>query len=339
MRMSRLPNARVPPPLTPRPMSRSFLSRLLALLVLLAAASAAPALAQTGPAVPEMANYDAFAESLVSQYRLPGLSIAVMKDGRLVYARGFGIADPTTGEPVQPTSRFRIASLSKAITSAVAMRLVDRGLLSLDAPAFALLPDLPPLPGQTEDPRLATITVRDLLQHSGGWDRDATGYDPMFDPARIATAAGVPPPADCPTIIRFMRGRPLDFAPGTRYAYSNFGYCVLGRILERVSSQSYEALTLSFLAEAGIGTMQLGATRPEGRLPGRSATSRRTGRRFGASTRLMQPSRGRMASSILRQWTLTAVGSRPASTCCVSFAASTVGRRARTSSRRRLCRR
>ncbi|HEX8385173.1 MAG TPA: serine hydrolase [Rubricoccaceae bacterium] len=241
---------------------------LLAALLTLLAAFAPVALAQTGQPVPQMAHYDAFAQGLIAQYGVPGLSLAVMKDGRLVYARGFGMADPAAGEPVQPDSRFRIASLSKAVTSAAVMRLVDQGLLDLDAPAFALLPDLPTLAGQTEDPRLATVTVRNLLLHTGGWDRDATGYDPMFDSRTIATAAGVPAPAGCESVIRYMRGRPLDFTPGSRYAYSNFGYCVLGRIVERASGQPYETFVRSLLGEAGAGGMRLGATRAEGRLPG-----------------------------------------------------------------------
>ena len=82
---------------------------------------AAPAWAQTGPAVPEMAHYDTWAESFRQTWDIPGMSVAVMKDGRLVYARGFGDADPETGEDVLPTHRFRIASLSKPLTSAAAI--------------------------------------------------------------------------------------------------------------------------------------------------------------------------------------------------------------------------
>ena len=249
---------------------RSFATLLLCL--------AAPLAAQTGPAVPEMAHYDTWAESLRQQYGVPGLSVAVMKDGRLVYARGFGMADPASGEEVLPTSRFRLASISKPLTASAAMWLVDRGLLDLDAPAFALLPHLPPLPGATEDPRLASITVRDLLQHSGGWDRDATGYDPMFDVVDIAAAVGVPGPAGCDEVIRYMRGVPLDFTPGARYAYSNFGYCVLGRVMASVAGQSYEALMQDFFAEAGIGGMALGRTRREDRLPGEVSYVERYGR-------------------------------------------------------------
>lgn len=227
---------------------------------------AAPAWAQTGPAVPQMAHYDTWAESFRQTWNVPGMSVAVMKDGRLVYARGFGEANPETGEEVQPTHRFRLASISKPLTSAAAMWLVDRGLLDLDAPAFARLSDLPPLPGATEDPRLADVTVRDLLQHSGGWDRDATGYDPMFDVVDIGAAVGVSGPAGCDEVIRYMRGRPLDFTPGTRYAYSNFGYCALGRVMAAAAGQSYEALMQDFFSEMGVGGMALGRTREEDRL-------------------------------------------------------------------------
>lgn len=228
----------------------------LCLALLLAAA----ARAQTGQAVPQMAHYDTWATNFLASKGVPGMAVAVMQDGRLVYARGFGVADPATNAPVQPTTRFRIASVSKPITAAVAMWLVQQGKLTLDQPAFALLPHLPALPGQTEDARLATITVRQLLEHTGGWNRDATGYDPMFDVVNIARAANpsATEPASCPTVIRYMRGRTLDFAPGTRYAYSNFGYCVLGRVLEAASGKSYEALTKEFLALAGIAHMELG---------------------------------------------------------------------------------
>src|SRR5262249_30274495 len=154
--------------------------------------------------------------------------------------RGYGQADVENGIAVQPDSTFRIASLSKFITATAVLTLVEQGKLDLDARAFALIPQLTPLPGAVMDPRLPTITVRQLLQHTGGWDSSLSG-DPMFNSTAIALAAGTAPPASAETVVRYMLGRPLDFAPGTRYAYSNFGYNVLGRIIERVSGQSYAA--------------------------------------------------------------------------------------------------
>ena len=241
--------------------------RLAALLVLVLLA--APAQAQiTGQPVPEMAHYDTAMQQVFGQYNIPGAVVAVAHNGRLVYARGFGLSDVAANEATAPGARFRVASISKPITAMAVMKLVEAGTLALDDPAFAYLPDLPAPPGQTEDPRLASITIRDLLQHSGGWDRDGTGYDPMFRVVEIATALGVPAPASAEDVVRYMRGRPLDFAPGARYAYSNFGYAVLGRIIERVSGQSYEAYVQSVLAPTGVTTMAIGGSLESERLPG-----------------------------------------------------------------------
>ncbi len=239
----------------------------LSLLLLLLLSAFTTAQAQTGASVPEMANLDAYIEDFLKTYKIPGAAVAVSQDGRLIYARGFGTADKEAGEPVQPDSRFRIASISKPITAMLVMKLVEDGRLTLDAPAFALLPDLPAAPGKEEDPRLAEITVRDLLQHSGGWDRDGTRYDPMFDVKKIAKAMGVKAPAGSETIIRYMRGRPLDFDPGSRYAYSNFGYSVLGRIIEHVTGEPYETYARKVLAEAGIEDMAIGGSLLKDRLP------------------------------------------------------------------------
>jgi N-acyl-D-amino-acid deacylase len=100
--------------------------------------------------------------------------------------------------------------------------------------------------------------VRHLLEHAGGWDR-AVSFDPMFRSSEIATATGTPVPASVNAVIRYMLGQRLDFDPGTRYAYSNFGYAVLGRIIERVSGTSYERFVQdAVLAPAGATRMRLG---------------------------------------------------------------------------------
>jgi len=144
------------------------------------------------------------------------------------------------------------------VTAAAVLRLVEQGRLSLDAPAFALLPHLTPLPNATVDPRLATITVRHLLEHAGGWDR-ALSFDPMFRSTEVATATNTPVPASADAVVRYMRGQPLDFTPGTRYAYSNFGYAVLGRIIERVTGSSYKRFVQdAVLTPAGVSRMRLG---------------------------------------------------------------------------------
>lgn len=206
--------------------------------------------------------FDREVEAFMQARQVPGGALAVLKNGRLVYARGYGWADREKQIPVRPESLFRIASLSKPLTAVAVLRLVEAGRLDLDARAFELV-KLEPLSSARARPdrRLAQITIRQLLHHTAGWDRDRS-FDPMFRSREIARVAGEPPPAGPQAIIRYMLGRKLDFEPGTRYAYSNFGYCVLGRLIEAVSGLSYERFVQEkLLAPIGIRPMQLGRTR------------------------------------------------------------------------------
>jgi N-acyl-D-amino-acid deacylase len=237
-------------------------------LALLHAASAAratcpPPEALTGQWVPELESVDTRVRDLMQGWDLPGGAIAVAKDGRLVYARGFGHADLDTCEPVAPDALFRIASVSKPITATTILKLVEAGLLDLDARVLPLI-----ALGAPADPRMLDVTVRQLLWHAGGWDRALSG-DPMGRARQAAEALGEPAPGGCSTIARYMLGFPLDFTPGTGYAYSNFGYCLLGQVIGAVTGESYEAYVRDqILAPLGIHRMQIGRTRPEQRLPG-----------------------------------------------------------------------
>ena len=222
----------------------------------------------SGTAVPGMASVDTVISELMTQWDIPGGAVGIVRDGRLVYARGFGYSDVAAQTETAPDALFRIASVSKPVTAVAVLRLVEQGRLSLDEPAFALLPDITPLPGATVDPRLATITVRQLLEHSGGWDRALT-FDPMFIPNQVAAATGTPAPASAEAVIQYMLGQPLDFDPGTRFAYSNFGYAVLGRIIERITGGSYEDFVQeAVLAPAGVTRMRLGRSLLADRAPG-----------------------------------------------------------------------
>jgi N-acyl-D-amino-acid deacylase len=170
------------------------------------------------------ACHDVLAD-FMARHEIPGAAVAITNQGRLAYAAGFGWADPQQREAVAPASLFRIASLSKPITAVAVVQLAERGRLSLDARVLDILGAQPYVRDATPvDQRLGTVTVRQLLQHRGGWDRDAS-FDPMFQSVRFAEQLQVPPPAAADDIIRIMLGRALDFAPGQRYAYSNFGYC------------------------------------------------------------------------------------------------------------------
>ncbi len=206
-------------------------------------------------------------ESQLRDFKVPGGALAVAKDGRLLYAKGYRRSD--ADDPVAADALFRIASISKPVTAVAILDLVERGKLDLDAPAFALLDLKPHVPeGAAVDPRLARITVRQLLHHTGGWDRNRSG-DAMFRSVEIARALGLPPPAGAEAVIRFMMGQPLDFDPGTRYAYSNLGYCVLGRVIEKVAGEPYEDhVKKAVLEPMGITRMRLGKSLLEDRAPG-----------------------------------------------------------------------
>jgi len=216
-----------------------------------------------------MAAFDREMEAFMSARNVPGGALAVVQDRRLIYARGYGWADRDARLPVKPDSLFRIASVSKPITGVAVMKLVEQAKLDLDANAFPLLNLQPAVQSfRDPEPRLRDITIRQLLQHTGGWDRDKS-FDPMFRPGRIATATNTPPPATPVNVIRYMLSRPLDFDPGTRYAYSNFGYCVLGRLIEKVSGTTYEKFVQEkVLDPIGIKRMCIGATLEGKQAPG-----------------------------------------------------------------------
>ncbi|HZT43337.1 MAG TPA: serine hydrolase domain-containing protein [Chthonomonadaceae bacterium] len=226
----------------------------------------------TGRYNPALDSFDRTMIDYMRKRNIPGGALAVSKDGRLVYLRGYGYADQEEKEPVQPDALFRIASISKPITAVAVLTLVQhpRIKLDLDAPAFPMLPIKPFLtPGEKVDPRLNAITIRQLLHHTGGFDRGQS-FDPMYrSPIDIAAAVGVRGPADPKTILRYMMGRPLDFDPGTRFAYSNFGYCVLGRVIEALTGQTYTGYVQNHvLHPMRIERMRMGKTRLTDRAPG-----------------------------------------------------------------------
>jgi N-acyl-D-amino-acid deacylase len=205
--------------------------------------------------------------SFIEEHAVPGMSVAIADRGQLVYSRGFGYADIAKRDPVTPHSLFRIASVSKPITGVAIMQLVEQGKLDLDAKVTEIL-DLSQgirQAGEQFDPRWHQITVRHLLQHRGGWDRDVS-FDAMFRSVSFAEQEGVRPPASPSTVIQAMLKVKLDFDPGQRYAYSNFGYCLLGRIIEKISQQEYETYVREHvLAKVGVAKMRIGASRLNGR--------------------------------------------------------------------------
>lgn len=219
----------------------------------------------TGTAPAELAGFETAMQGFMQERGIPGGALAVTKNSRLVMARGYRWHYDTLTS-VQPTSLFRVASLSKQITSMAIMRLVQDGKLSLSSKLTSLL-NLNPLPGQTTDARMNSITVQMLLQHSAGWDSQAS-MDPMFEDDWIAFNLDIPLPITQQNIISYMTGVPLDFDPGARVAYSNYGYLLLGRIIEAVSGLPYaDYVQQKVLAPLFIKRMKIGRAEFERRDP------------------------------------------------------------------------
>jgi N-acyl-D-amino-acid deacylase len=252
----------------------------------LASASCAPsAFCQlTGHGDPKLAAFDELMKRFMHEHKPPGAALAVTYRGRLVYARAFGHADLEQHEPVEPDSLFRIASISKPFTATAVMRLVEKQQLNLDDRVFSILKLKAHVARGTKiDPRLHEIRVHHCLQHTAGWDRDKS-WDPMSaDGAEeVARALKVRLPIHPRQIIEVAMGKPLDFAPGTKYVYSNFGYSVLGRVIEAISGKSYhDYVQHEILAPLQIRHMRLGKNLLQDRAPREVKyydAKRRTGR-------------------------------------------------------------
>ncbi len=211
----------------------------------------------TGKAPEALAPLDSALEQIILRHGIPGASVAITRDGKLLFARGYGWSNYETKELATPQTLFGLASVSKCFTALAVLKLVEEGKLKLDQKAFEVLANLKPPPRSVVDPRLAQITIRQLLNHSGGWDREKSG-DPVNWSFQVAQRLGVPMPIDEEQLIRFTLGVPLDFDPGSRSQYSNFGYIVLGQVVARASGKSYEEyVRTKVLKPMGIEGMQL----------------------------------------------------------------------------------
>ena len=193
----------------------------------------------------EQAAMARHAVEFMAGYDVPGLSVAILHAGVPLYEGAFGMADRERGEKLLPGHRMRIASVSKTITAAAIYRLAEEGRLALEALVWGQNGLLGAAPAA---PYLDEVTVSHLLTHTaGGWPNDAT--DPMFRNPGMGHAE---------LIAWTLRNVTLQHRPGTRYAYSNFGYCLLGRIIERVSGKSYaEHIAEVILRPFGLASMRI----------------------------------------------------------------------------------
>lgn len=205
----------------------------------------------------EFSDLEKTVNTFLKNWSVAGASVAIAKDGRLVYARGFGYADTTTKEETQPFNKFRIASVSKLVTAVAIMKLNEEGKLSLSDKVFGpdgILND--PYFDNPKDKRVYSITVEHLLSHEGGWTQRYG--DQMFMPTVIAHSMGVKAPVDTKTIVRYALNKSLHYTPGKGRSYSNLGYAILGLIVEKVSGMSYQDYcTKEILQPIGVYDMAI----------------------------------------------------------------------------------
>jgi D-alanyl-D-alanine carboxypeptidase len=154
---------------------------------------------------------------------MPGAAALVIKDGKPVLRKAYGLANVELGVPIKPDHVFRIGSTTKLFTATAVMLLVDEGKLELSAPISRYLPDTPK--------EWQKVTVEHLLSHTSGIPNRS------MDSGFWRTTARLDHTPD--ELVAPVRTRPLDFLPGTAFAYNNTGYILLGILIEKVSGQEY----------------------------------------------------------------------------------------------------
>lgn len=223
-----------------------------AVCIALGCAAAPPP--ETGDDATRFAKFDQVLRDFAQSNGIFAATAAAGEGGRIVHARSIGYADRERTKPLPINARYRIASVTKPVTAAAVKALIREGTLQAETPVLDVL-KTPPWPAP-QDGRWRDITVQHLLEHRGGWDRDEFG-DPMFMQVRILKETGRAPdkPAD---VIHWMLGQPLQFTPGEKSVYANFGYCVLGRVLETATKKKYMAFVQETVAKpCGISSWAL----------------------------------------------------------------------------------
>lgn len=190
---------------------------------------------------------------MVNRGRRAG-TLTVSKDNELVVSRAYESTSIHGLKPLPPESLFRIASITKSFTRVAIEQLIQSGQIKPETKAFPLI--------GIEKNHFSRITVDHLINHQGGWDRNKAP-DPMFYHHAIGLHLGVLNDEDLRSdkvnidhILEYMKDQPLQFEPGTVSAYSNFGYCVLGRVIEAISGQTYS----QYLQENVLNLLDLKST-------------------------------------------------------------------------------
>ena len=277
-------------------MTQRPLALFLALLMLLSTVTTPSAADEPGHIQNDLfSDFDSDISDLLADWQIPGAQVAVMYNGSLVFNKGYGIAANGTDEngtywssPVTVNSKFRIASLSKAITAAGILTLVENGTISLDDRMVNLAPHLLPpeldgcdYPNHSTSYSIDDINISMLLNHRAGfnpsidptyrhWNNWVGSWqnDPCIDKQSLIDDFdnGNLAPIPMERILSEWLRRPLEYEPGQDYEYSNVGYQILGQIIEVQTGMGYEDyITDNVLTPMGIHSMSIGMTMPDQR--------------------------------------------------------------------------
>lgn len=187
-----------------------------------------------------LAGLDRKVEAFMAEWQLKGVSLAVMRNDSLLYAKGYGWADEAAQIRMEPYNILRLASVSKLVTATGIMVLQDEGKLSIRDKVFGeggILAD-EPYSKSIRDANYYKITVEDLLRHKGGFVAGAN--DPMFSTRNIMSSYGLTEAPDNDKLLECVLKRRLGFMPGTTESYSNLGYLILSKVIEKASGKPYE---------------------------------------------------------------------------------------------------
>lgn len=226
-------------------------------------ASAIPA---SGKAHPAMEKVDEAIRGYMVAQGIPALSFAVSREGKILHQRAFGWGDAGLTQPLQPDVRFRFASLTKPVVAAAIHTLISDLKLRETDKVFDILELGELSESKNCDPRWRTVTIQHLLDHTGGWDREESGDISALTNMFIQVFGVNNEELEPQHVVRFGLMRPLDFKPGEKSAYSNFGYILLARVIEKISGKSFEAYVQDVIAKkAGATSFILSTSLAEGR--------------------------------------------------------------------------
>ena len=217
--------------------------------------------------IPELRALDHAVDSFMNFWALKGASLAIVRNDSLLYAKGYGKADPST--PMTPGTTMRLASVSKLLTAVGIMKLQEEGKLMLETPVFGPFGVLNEYDSFIKDNNYYLITVEHLLRHQAGFS--VRGGDVMFSTLTFMRNWGLSEPPTPQLVVEKQMGRRLAFEPGTWQEYSNFGFLLLSLIIEKVSGLPYdEYMQQHIFGPAGCTQFRIGGNYLKDRLPGES---------------------------------------------------------------------